>query len=152
MQSTQNNLLTKGFSIIELIIVIVVIGILSAGISVAYIENQKYARTAKYQTDAKSIIKKAEIAAGDNDGQFPLVAGDFTGTAEIEPTDGFTIGSIIASSSSVPTSTTQIATPPEYSLHVCNNTRDGLRVYYPDPSISSTEVKYITTGKWSANC
>lgn len=146
------NTADKGFSIIELLVVIVVIGILSAGISVAYVQNQKHARATKYLTDAKSIIKKAEIAAGDNDGQFPLTANDFTGTADIGPTDGFSIGTIIASSTATPTLTTQIATPPAYSLQVCNNTRKGLRVYYPDPATSDTDIKYLETGKWSANC
>ncbi len=50
----------KGFTIVELLIVIVVIGILAAIVIVAFNGVQNQAKGTQYKTDASSIAKTAE--------------------------------------------------------------------------------------------
>ena len=139
-----------GFTIVELTIVIIVIGILATIVGAVYLGAQNNARTAQYKTDAEGIAKKAEIAAGDNDGQFPLVASDFAGTAKIDGDKIVAIGTILTSSQSVPSSISSLPTPPTYTMHVCNNSRTGIRIYYPN--LDKNIVDYAESGKWSSGC
>ena len=67
----------KGFTIVELLIVIVVIAILAAITVVAYNGIQARARSAKEQTDLKEI-QKAIVAARISDGQ---ILRDITGVS-----------------------------------------------------------------------
>lgn len=145
---TKNN----GFTIVELVTVLVVIAILATLVGVSYAETQKGARAARYQTDATSIAKRAEISASDNDGQFPLLASDFSGAALLDSDSGVTIGSVRTSNDAEPTTVSNIAAPPAYTIKVCTNTREGIRVYYPDPETSSTAIKYVDAGEWSSSC
>ena len=70
----------KGFTIVELLIVIVVIGILAAIVIVAYQGVTARANTSKAQTNAVSLQKKAEAynadTAGGN-GVYPATAAAF---------------------------------------------------------------------------
>lgn len=52
----------RGFTIVELLIVIVVIGILAAIVIVAFNGVQERARTTRVQAEAKSILKASEAA------------------------------------------------------------------------------------------
>lgn len=61
----------KGFTIVELLIVIVVIGILAAITVVAYNGMQQRARDAKRASDAKNIVKALEAYKATN-GNYPL--------------------------------------------------------------------------------
>ena len=60
----------KGFTIVELLIVIVVIGILAAITIVAYNGIQDRAKFSKIQTDLKSVQKLIELYKADN-GSYP---------------------------------------------------------------------------------
>ena len=75
---TLNNIKTitkdRGFTIVELLIVIVVIGILAAITIVAYNGVQNRARTTQNDTNAREIANKAEAYAADNNGAYPTVA------------------------------------------------------------------------------
>ena len=64
---------TSGFTIVELLIVIVVIGILAAITIVAYNGVQARANTTKNDTIAKEIADKAEVYAADNSGTYPTL-------------------------------------------------------------------------------
>ncbi len=55
----------RGFTIVELLIVIVVIGILAAIVIVAFTGVQKQAKIAGYKSDANGIVKVAEAINAD---------------------------------------------------------------------------------------
>lgn len=57
---------TQGFTIVELLVVIVVIGILAAISIVAYNGIQDRARTAKMQTDFRAISQAMQLAQAEN--------------------------------------------------------------------------------------
>jgi prepilin-type N-terminal cleavage/methylation domain-containing protein len=86
MVSTIKN---KGFTIIELLIVIVVIGILAAIGFVAYGNVTKSARDSDRQADASAIAKKAEEYYASN-GQYPI---DIATIADLEGIDSKTLTS-----------------------------------------------------------
>lgn len=80
---TLNNIKTmnkeRGFTIVELLIVIVVIAILAAITIVAYNGIQNRAKTTKAQTNAAAVQKVAEAYNADNN-VYPGVSANFTAT------------------------------------------------------------------------
>lgn len=64
----------KGFTIVELLIVIVVIGILAAITIVAYNGTQQRARDSQRESDVKTIVKALELYYIDN-GKYPAGGG-----------------------------------------------------------------------------
>lgn len=145
----------RGFTIVELLIVIVVIGILAAIVVVAYNGIQNKAKSTQYLTDAQTIAKKAqaynaEIATGG----YPLVAADFGAAGA--PSSGLPTGvivvSVLGSAAAAPANAAALATPRAYTIHVCSTGRGGIRIYYPDPGTSTTAFKYVDAGTWAPNC
>lgn len=67
----------RGFTIVELLIVVVVIGILAAITIVAYSGITNRANTTKAQTNAANVQKVAEAMNADN-GSYPRLTTDFT--------------------------------------------------------------------------
>ncbi len=70
---------SRGFTIVELLIVIVVIAILAAITIVAYNGIQNRARTSAAQATANTLLKKVESYNAINS-QYPMTAGTITGT------------------------------------------------------------------------
>lgn len=62
----------KGFTIVELLIVIVVIGILAAIVIVAFNGIQDQAKETAFMNDLKNMAKKLEIAKVNNNGIYPF--------------------------------------------------------------------------------
>ncbi len=70
-----SNKRTKGFTIVELLIVIVVIGILAAIVIVAYNGVQQRARDSRRQNDIQSLTQALELYYLDN-GKYPVSSGN----------------------------------------------------------------------------
>jgi prepilin-type N-terminal cleavage/methylation domain-containing protein len=64
----------SGFTIVELLIVIVVIGILAALVIVTFSGIQQKARDTKRQTDIKALHSQLEAFAAQNNGEYPVPA------------------------------------------------------------------------------
>lgn len=147
----------KGFTIVELLIVIVIIGILATLVIVSYTGIQNRARKIQNQTDAQAITKKAEAYAAfvNSNGQYPtssplstafesdqvsrLPANINVDTTSTQITQNLTTNGSRASSG---TST--------YKAYLCGaGNGSGLRVYYYDPSQatgSGTTASYADAG------
>lgn len=81
---TFNNIKTMkqkdgGFTIVELLIVIVIIGILAALVIVAYTGITNRANATKAKTNAQAIQKKAEAIYANNGSTYPTLTTGFTG-------------------------------------------------------------------------
>ncbi len=74
----------KGFTIVELLIVIVVIGILAAITIVAFNGIQNRSKTTSAQSAANNVIKKAELYNADRL-SYPSTPGALTGAAQTTP-------------------------------------------------------------------
>lgn len=128
----------RGFTIVELLIVIVVIGILAAIVIVAYNGIQNQARNTNNKTDAISIVKVAEaVNAGDgtNGGQYPSGADTSALTASFNSTTTTKLpqGVAITRVTAAPTDNAAAITaadgnPRTYSVWACTG---GVNVYYP---------------------
>lgn len=70
----------KGFTIVELLIVIVIIGILAAIVIVAYNGVTNRAKASKTQSTVANILKKAEAYNAEN-GTYPTTLATLTGAA-----------------------------------------------------------------------
>ena len=77
--SFNKNIKDQGFTIVELLIVIVVIGILAAITIVAYNGIQNRGKAVAAQSAANALDKKAEIYFAEN-GQYPVTTSVITGT------------------------------------------------------------------------
>lgn len=126
----------KGFTIVELLIVIVVIAILAAISIVAYTGIQQRARNSQAQSLASQVAKKAEVYYALN-GSYPTASAHFAGEAALE-------GLKVTIRTGVP-----VATP---VLTTFNSIQSGLdqynaynRVVYTGGA-SSYEIKYLQDG------
>ena len=122
----------KGFTIVELLIVIVVIGILAAIVIVAYIGVTNNARNSKYKSDAASIQKVAEVINTDN-GSYPANGAAFaTGSTTTKLPTNVAVTTIAVGDAVPLNSAAQTAadgTTATYTVKIC--TSAGMRVYYP---------------------
>ncbi len=145
----QNKTNQKGFTIVELLIVIVVIGILAAISIVAYNGIQNRAKASQRQADANGIVKVAEAvnARADSTG-YPTSAADFAlGDAKLPANVAVNVvtGASTATTLSSTTGPTESGGTKTYIVRSCG-ANVGLIVYYWDPSVSSGNQKTVAAG------
>lgn len=145
----------KGFTIVELLIVIVVIGILVAIVVVAYTGITTQANKSKIKANATSIAKVAEARnADDAYGSYPTSAATFTSTYTKLP-NGVTVNSTESTRTKAsPGAGTQAFTDAAkngtFEVNYCTN---GLIIFYPDVSQAVTATaSTIEVGDTSAGC
>ncbi len=154
----------SGFTIVELLIVVVVIAILAAITIVSYNGIQSRAKAAQYASDASTIAKKAEVFYADpaTGNAYPTTGGSFpTDPASVSALPAgiaviFTnTAAVNAMSNNVITSTSAPGSLPSNPLHINSNTNlktytvracagTGLQIFYPDPT--GTTAKNIIVG------
>jgi prepilin-type N-terminal cleavage/methylation domain-containing protein len=142
----------RGFTIVELLIVIVVIAILAAIVIVAYNGIQNRARDTQNKTDASSIVKVAEAVNADS-GAYPTGTTDATLTTSFNSVSTAKLPSgvavkYLAAAGTAPSYATALAdadntTARTYTVKVCASP-NGLVIYYPQRSDST--VKTINAG------
>ena len=153
-----NNIKTKaqGFTIVELLIVVVVIAILAAITIVSYNGITARANTSAAQSLAANIVKKAELyASDDSTTSYPLQGSDLTNSANsskayyIASTSvNFTTGPTVLPTSSNGKNTVRFlkcassAQTSQAAITASNIT--GIRITYYDFSASNT--KDVDTG------
>lgn len=123
----------KGFTIVELLIVIVVIGILAAITIVAFNGVQQRARDTAAKSDAASVVKVAEAYNAretTGSGGYPIAPGDFTATSlDAKLPAGVTVGSVLATAAAAPTADAVKTAGKAMITQQCG-TAGGLKVYY----------------------
>lgn len=134
----QNSNKERGFTIVELLIVIVVIGILAAITIVAYNGVQNRARTTTAQANAQEVQSKAEVYAADTgNGSYPTSAGTLTGLASTD-TAALTPGTKALLGTTAPTATTATV------LQFVSCGATGIKVGYWDSTAPG--VRYLAAG------
>jgi type IV pilus assembly protein PilA len=136
----------RGFTIVELLIVIVVIGILAAIVIVAYSGITARANLQKSVTNATAMRDVAESANADT-GNYPAITGNFaTGTTSTHLPTGITVGkgggtggttyAGIALAVAATTTTTSISTPSFLLTGTAAAPTGGVIIYW-DPTLST---------------
>lgn len=135
----------QGFTIVELLIVVVVIGILAAIVIVAYNGVTNSAKSSAWKSDAQNLAKIAEVVNA-RTGSYPSGANDAALTTSFNSTDTAKIpsGITIKRVTNVPTnaSASTDAENKTYNVEPCTG---GLYIYYPVAGASGN-AETITIG------
>lgn len=145
----------KGFTIVELLIVIVVIGILAAITLVAYNGIQNRAKASQYKSDAANIAKVAEaVNASENGTGYPTTAAGFNnGDAKLPANVVLAATAVTAAPTTEATAGPSISNGTKtYTWKSCGatGTTAGVVIYYWDPAAASgSNVKSVSAGTCS---
>lgn len=132
----------SGFTIVELLIVIVVIAILAAITIVAYNGVQNRARTVAAQSAADNVIKKAEIYNAEQ-GSYPVRFGQLS-NADSDKSYQLTGVALLAAD---PSSTSVPSAPASVSFYTCSG--GGVQVKYYD---YANKVAVAVTAGTATSC
>jgi prepilin-type N-terminal cleavage/methylation domain-containing protein len=125
----------RGFTIVELLIVVVIIGILAAIVIVAYNGVTNRAKTSKSQSTASTILKKFE-AYNAEVGSYPAAWSSMSATS----TASYYIP---AASYTLKTTTTWASSDTEITFDLYSCSTGGLRVRSYDYTNGGFNLKYI---------
>ncbi|MNR02952.1 Fimbrial protein precursor [compost metagenome] len=139
----------KGFTIVELLIVIVIIGILAAITIVAYNGIQNRGKLSSAQSAANIIVKKAE-AYNAVKGTYPVSAAEFADTNVKEANIAGQGTSLLAAATALDASNGTNSVKYE----VCTTGGPGARIQYFDYVANTASGKYVYAGStctaWAA--
>ena len=142
----------KGFTIVELLIVIVVIGILAAIVIVAYNGIQDRSKNTKYQTDATALQKGAEAVNADL-GSYPTgtdaatLTTSFNSSATFKVPSGVGVAYVTAAPDDADAITAADGTTRTYSVDPC--TSGGVKIFYP---VRGGSLATLSVGNTTAGC
>lgn len=156
---TLNNIKTmknreRGFTIVELLIVIVIIGILAALVIVAYSGITSRAKKQAAQASASAVQKKIEAYAADQSGTYPAFADASVLVAAL---DGVEVSKITSAGLSIGATAAVTDTTGQKTVAIesCTAGGTGYRVLYWDyaaatPALTNDSNKY--SGNLSGTC
>ncbi len=137
----------RGFTIVELLIVIVVIAILAAISIVAYTGIQNNARKAERQADATNIAKVIEGLNGDGNGYPTTAATINAGSTNIKLPQGVQVATNPISSAPATNAAAAYTggtggTAKQYPWMLCTTSGNttGIAIYYYDPTRAGTDT------------
>ncbi|MCP9454098.1 MAG: prepilin-type N-terminal cleavage/methylation domain-containing protein [Candidatus Nanosynbacter sp. P11B_S7_bin.28.1] len=148
---TTKNIKNQGFTLVELLIVIVIIAILTVVSLVAYNGLQNQAKTSAAKSAADAVAKKAELY-NTAKSSYPDGLGDLTNTADSGQPYYLDVNTVKTPSSAFPAVGTAINPAPseantvEYVKCTGASGNTGAHVKYYNFSTSKVEERIIGTG------
>ena len=130
----------RGFTIVELLIVIVVIGILVAIVAVAYTGITQQATNQKWEANAQSIRKVAETRQAQQ-GSYPTSVATFTSSYSSLP-NGVSVSATAVSAAPSYATASANADNGVYQVNYCTG---GVIIYYPQAPSSVTTINIGST-------